>query len=128
MMKAASCGYRGFAGFDVAICDDGAAYIYDLNFRFNGSTTPLLLYNSASSAIGRKLVKFRSWSYSRSINSLFKTLYTALNKYSLLPVNIYDPLAGGRPNTNIRVFGMLFGSSRDEIAENEKSLFNLGLV
>jgi len=128
MRNAVSHGYRGFAGFDVAMCADGHSYIYDLNFRFNGSTTPILLHNSASSVMGRELAKFRSWRYKGDICSLLKILHTTLDKYLFLPFNIYDPLAGGRPNTNASVFGMLFGSSRDEIIENEKNLYELGLI
>ncbi len=125
MTKAASYGYRGFAAFDAARCGDGCFRIYDLNFRFNGSTTPLLLFDSASSVLGHTLAKFRSWHYAGEIRSLFKLLHSAFDKHFLLPFNIYNPPVTARGST--KVFGMLFGSSRDEILGNEKQLSRLGL-
>ena len=42
--RAAALGYRGAAGLDAGFLPDGSFKFFDLNFRMNGSTAPLILF------------------------------------------------------------------------------------
>jgi hypothetical protein len=119
-------GYRGFAGFDAAVMDDGASTIYDLNFRFNGSTTPLLLYRDLLSRFGMPIAKFSAWTYSGRFDRMIALLKTAPEKYGFIPFSTYDPAASHNNRIKPRASALLFGRTRDEVHEKEKELNLLG--
>lgn len=45
-------GYIGLAGLDVALADDGNVIVFDPNFRFNASSTQVLLHEAAAARDG----------------------------------------------------------------------------
>jgi hypothetical protein len=57
--KARSRGYLGVCGFDIGVSPKGEVFVFDLNFRLNGSTTQLLLHDAATARAGARVSQ--SW-------------------------------------------------------------------
>jgi len=124
MAKAWHMGYRGFAGFDAAVFEGGSFYIYDLNFRFNGSTAPLLLYDALVEYTQLSVAKYAVWKYTGRFSQMITALERALERFQFVPISIYDP--GDNKDARPQVRAMLFGASREEVAEKEKDIAALG--
>lgn len=127
MRRAYQAGYRGFAGFDAAIAADGSFRIYDLNFRFNGSTVPLLLYDALAQHTGLPVAKRVTWMHKDSFDGMLAALRRALERHELVPLGIFDPTrCRGGSDAVPRISAMLFGSSREEVREKEREVASLG--
>jgi hypothetical protein len=57
--KARLRGFLGVAGFDIGSSPQGGLYVFDLNFRTNGSTPQVLLHGAATSRAGVRISQ--SW-------------------------------------------------------------------
>lgn len=120
-------GYWGFVGLDLAIDAQGRMVVFDLNFRINGSTTALLLAERVRERLGQPVLRLRSWRGQGSYGQLLAATYAAMDKGLLVPLNSYDPAAGGQPLAPPRLLGLLGGGSREEVGERERELAALGL-
>jgi len=125
MTRAWRLGYRGFAGFDAAVMDNGTFFIYDLNFRFNGSTTPILIFDSLANRFGLPVAKFLAWNYTGGFIQMIASLKKVAEKYCFIPFSTYDPAAWKKSSLKPRVSALLFGRTRDEVQLKEKELHNL---
>lgn len=127
MRRAWLAGYRGFAGFDAAVAEDGSFRIYDLNFRFNGSTVPLLLYDTLIRRTGLSVAKRAAWKHAGSFAVMLTALQRAIEHHQMIPFGIFDPMASrNHDDAAPRISALLFGATRDEIAEKERALDSLG--
>jgi len=128
MKKAVSRGYVGFAGFDMAVLDDGSVKVFDLNFRYNASTVPLLIYDSIVKHIGKSEILLHGWECQGTYEDLIKTARNAVHQGYLIPTNIYNPTLSIRPNARPMLFGLLCGSTREEVFERNEGFLKQGLV
>jgi hypothetical protein len=120
-------GYWGFVGVDMAVEEEGRVVVFDLNFRLNGSTAALLLAESVRRNLGQRVIRLRSWRGKGTYREMLNAAYAAMGKGLLLPLNSYDPVAGGQPHAPPRMAGLIIGGSRDEVNEREGELAALGL-
>lgn len=129
MRGAASRGYRGFAGFDMAVLSDGRVKVFDLNFRLNGCTKVLLLYESIRRAFGAGCIgRGCSLRASGSFAAMCKTARAALQERLLLPLITYDPAAIPVPTGPPMLWGLVLGESRPEVEAKLGYLAARGLV
>jgi len=127
MQNAYQNGYRGFAGFDATIGEDDSFYIYDLNFRFNGCTAPLLLYDTLAQRTGMPVAKNASWTFKGSFNDMIRSLRQAVEKYQLFPISAFDPTCCNENyDPEPRVKALLFGINKEDINEKQQDLSSLG--
>jgi hypothetical protein len=129
--SAAARGWRGCLGVDVALLADGRAIAHDLNFRTNGSTVPLLLFESvARSRSGCAVGRSRGWTWrgDGGFAGLVRLAGAAAARGVLVPYGTYDPDAGGPAGAQPRLSGLLVGASREEVCERERELAAAGLV
>ncbi len=120
-------GYRGIVGVDVAILADGRAVAFDLNFRTNGSTGMLLLYDAIVRSTGKDVVRLRGWRGLRTYEDLIDAGYIALDSGYFLPLMAYDPETDGFASASPRLSGLMLGSSRAEVHAHEREMSALGL-
>ena len=120
-------GYRGFVGLDMAFLADGSFFIYDLNFRFNGSTTPLLLFDSLVSHFGATVGRIGSWKFKGGFDQFLKAAVTAYQSYSLVPYGFFDPSSVGMKGATPALTGILLGSDCEDIQEKAEKIKMLGL-
>jgi hypothetical protein len=123
--RGAELGYRGCLGVDVGLLENGAMAVFDLNFRANGSTVPLMLYPAVARRFGRPVARFRSWSTVRSHAELLRVVARLLERECFVPITTLDPAAGDYPGAQARVSGLLLGESREDVAERERELAGL---
>jgi len=128
MTAAWNLGYRGFAGLDAAILEEESFIIYDLNFRFNGSTTPLLLYDALLKQFGLTVAQHRRWEYQGEFKPMIAALFRAIEKHDFVPFCIYDPGTTHSLRLKPRVSALLLGKSREEVHEKEKELNQIGFL
>jgi hypothetical protein len=119
-------GYHGYVGMDMAVLDDGRILVFDLNFRFNGSTPSLLLYKSIRCHFNNKIMLLRSLTGTGAYRDLLRGTYRAMQRHILLPLCSFDPEAGGYPCERPVLKCLVLGDSRDEVREREKELSELG--
>ena len=119
-------GYRGLFGVDVALLEDGRAIAFDLNFRSNGSTGMLLLYDAVVRRTGKTVTRLRGWKGIGTYEDLLDAAYIAFDSGYFLPLMTYDPLADGFASSVPRLTGLMLGDSRDEVVEREREMASLG--
>ncbi|MCH5374899.1 MAG: hypothetical protein JJ992_13065 [Planctomycetes bacterium] len=116
MEQAAGRGYRGLAGFDIAVLRDGRLLVLDLNFRINGCTPSLLLYEHARSVLKFPLGCLRTWrGRAGSFLDIYRVFSEAVADRYFLPLCVYEPAAGGNPEGVPSVSGLVFGATRVEV-------------
>lgn len=124
--SASALGYRGIAGIDVALRSDGPPRVLDLNFRVNGSTAGAWLRASIEQTRGRSTIRGRTWTGRHGFAAMLGIVRAAVGRGTLIPLSLYDPDAcemGGAA----RVGGLLLGTSRAEVEEEERRLAEEGL-
>jgi hypothetical protein len=107
--RARAAGYRGLAGCDVGLTEDGRFLLFDLNFRLNASTTLLLLRAAASARGGVGWVA--SWSASTALpaGQVVDRLLPWVREGRFVPLRLFDLAALPAPQELRTVLGLVLG-------------------
>ncbi len=124
---AAARGYRGIAGIDVAIPEEGPPRVLDLNFRVNGSTAAAWLRRAIERERGAGSLRLRGWACERGFGHMLRTARAAMERGTLIPLGLYDPAAGAAGGLP-RLRGILAGPTREAVREEERRLAAEGLA
>ncbi len=124
---AAARGYRGIAGVDVALLEDGPPRVLDLNFRSNGSTAAAWLRDGIQRDRGAGSLRLRSWACATGFDDLLRIARAATERATLIPLCLYDPAACAEGGFS-RLKGILTGPSREAVREEERLLAAEGLT
>lgn len=124
---AAARGYRGIAGIDVALPEDGPPRVLDLNFRVNGSTAAAWLRGAVERERGPGSMRLRGWACERGFDHLLRAARGAMERGALIPLSLYDPAASATAGLP-RLRGILTGPSREAVREDERRLAAEGLT
>ena len=120
-------GYYGCVGIDMGVLEDDRIVAFDLNFRINGSTTPLLLAESVRAHLGKTVFRFRRMQGNSTYCNLLKSVYAAMKKGIFLPLVTFDPEAGRYAKSPPRLNGLILGNTREEAQEYERELSTMSL-
>ncbi|MDM5337017.1 ATP-grasp domain-containing protein [Fictibacillus enclensis] len=120
-------GYRGIAGFDIAVTPDGRKIAFDLNYRVNGSTAALLLKDSITEQLGKRVVKYVSWKSSGGIEPLYDTVKQAIEDGYFVPLSIYNGSESPYEDADTLIQGLVLGDSRYEADQKEHIFERAGL-
>jgi hypothetical protein len=105
MERAVALGWRGIAGFDMASCADGSLKVFDLNFRLNGSTGPLLLSRAIAERLGSPRFRYRSWAGEEGFTQMLRWARERMESRDLVPLATYDPTESASPHDHPRISG-----------------------
>lgn len=105
MERAVALGWRGIAGFDMATCADGSLKVFDLNFRLNGSTGPLLLSEAIAERLGSARFRYRTWEADQEFPEMLLWARDRMESRSLVPLATYDPAETAAPLDPPRISG-----------------------
>ncbi|UCV18271.1 hypothetical protein [Ferribacterium limneticum] len=123
---AAHLGYRGIFGLDLAESEGKVSKIFDLNFRFCGSTVGLLLMPAIQSRFGNCVGRFCGFSFKGSYPEAITSARRACRDGYFLPFSTYRPDVdigrGGLPRVN----GLILGNDRKEVKATEALMRNNG--
>jgi hypothetical protein len=92
--RARELGFIGYCGIDTGLTSSGELRVFDLNFRINASTPPLLVLNAISASRGPSWAGRGRWQTYRlngSLPDLVKRLETVYPDRALVPIASYDP-------------------------------------
>lgn len=126
--RAAAEGYRGIAGIDAAVLDDGRVVVLDLNFRVNGSTAAVLLAPAVRRARGPCVMHLRGFVSRHDFRTTVAAAAAAVRRGTLIPLGAFDPAAAGHAGHASRVSGLVIGPTRADVARAEADLATAGLA
>ncbi len=122
-------GYRGIAGFDIGVNRSNRLFVFDLNFRLNGSTAQLLIHDAASMRIGAQVSQsFRILS-DNPLNTILERLLPFARSGVIVPTRFFDrdKFHEHYPDTDAKsaITGIIFANSVSEINGIETAINNL---
>ena len=92
--RARELGFIGYCGIDTGLTSAGELRVFDLNFRINASTPPLLVLNSIAASRGAGWEgrgRWQTYRHSGPLTDLVKRLQAAYPDGALVPIASYDP-------------------------------------
>ena len=119
-------GYRGIAGFDVGIDNNGHLFVFDLNFRLNACTSQLMIHTSAAERIGARISQTWCTQCDCALTIVLVHLQPFVEKGLFVPTRLFDrnTYLESRPNVEALtlVNGIIFANSIGEIQSIEASM------
>lgn len=102
-------GYRGVAGFDVAVTTAGAPVMFDLNFRMVSSTPQLLLHESATGRVGTAVSDSFDASVDGPLEAALERLTPFGERGEFVPIRLWE---ASEASDNISLItGMVVGDT-----------------
>jgi len=92
--RARKLGFIGYCGIDTGLTSCGEVKVFDLNFRINASTPPLLVLNAIAASRGPAWAgrgRWQTYRHSGSLAGLVKRLASVFSATDLVPIASYDP-------------------------------------
>ena len=92
--RARELGFIGYCGIDTGLTSSGELRVFDLNFRINASTPPLLVLNAIAASHGPSWEgrgRWQTYRHSGPLPDLVKRLGAVYPDRSLVPIASYDP-------------------------------------
>jgi hypothetical protein len=92
--RARELGFIGYCGIDTALTSSGDVKVFDLNFRINASTPPLLVLNAIAADRGPSWTgrgRWQTYRHDGSLPGLVRRLRAVYPDRALVPIASYDP-------------------------------------
>ena len=92
--RARELGFIGYCGIDTGLTSSGELRVFDLNFRINASTPPLLVLNAIAASRGPSWEgrgRWQTYRHSGSLSDLVQRLGAVYPDGALIPIASYDP-------------------------------------
>jgi len=92
--RARKLGFIGYCGIDTGLTSSGEVRVFDLNFRINASTPPLLVLNALAASRGPSWEgrgRWQTYRHEGSLANLVKRLASVYGDGDLVPIASYDP-------------------------------------
>jgi hypothetical protein len=92
--RARELGFIGYCGIDTGLTSSGELKVFDLNFRINASTPPLLVLNAIAATRGSSWEgrgRWQTYRHSGSLPDLVRRLEGVYPDRALVPIASYDP-------------------------------------
>jgi hypothetical protein len=92
--RARGLGFIGYCGIDTGLTSSGELRVFDLNFRINASTPPLLVLNAIAASHGPAWEgrgRWQTYRHDGSLPDLVKRLESVYPEGALIPIASYDP-------------------------------------
>jgi hypothetical protein len=92
--RARELGFIGYCGIDTGLTSSGELRVFDLNFRINASTPPLMVLNALAASRGASWTgrgRWQTYRHDGSLPDLVKRLEAVYPDRALVPIASYDP-------------------------------------
>lgn len=92
--RARGLGFIGYCGIDTGLTSSGEVKVFDLNFRINASTPPLLVLNAIAASRGPSWEgrgRWQTYRHDGSLSDLATRLEGVYPDGALVPIASYDP-------------------------------------
>ncbi len=92
--RARELGFIGYCGIDTGLTSSGELRVFDLNFRINASTPPLLVLNAMAASRGPSWNgrgRWQTYRHSGPLADMVARLEAVYPDRALIPIASYDP-------------------------------------
>ncbi len=116
--RARELGFIGYCGVDTGLTSSGEFKVFDLNFRINASTPPLLVLNAIAASRGRSWTgrgRWQTYRHGDSLPDLVKRLEGAYPDGALVPIASYDPAFTANGSGPSLLSALLIGEDEQDL-------------
>ncbi|MEJ7797798.1 MAG: hypothetical protein WKF42_04795 [Solirubrobacteraceae bacterium] len=116
--RARDLGFIGYCGIDTALTSSGEVKVFDLNFRINASTPPLLVLNAIASRHGPSWAgrgRWQTYRHGGSLPELAKRLEAVYPDGALVPIASYDPTFAANGSGPSLLSALLIGDEEQDL-------------
>jgi hypothetical protein len=123
--KARARGYLGICGFDVGADSAGRVFVFDLNFRMNGSTPHVLMYAAAAARAGNRVSQSFASPLTGSLTEALARLRPYMEEGRLIPLRIFDGALAEGPDAPSFISGLVLAEDSIRAVELEIEVSDL---
>jgi hypothetical protein len=116
--RARGLGFVGYCGIDTGLTSCGELRVFDLNFRINASTPPLLVFNAIAEHRGPAWEgrgRWQTYRSSGSLGDLVKRLASVYPDGALVAIASYDPAFTANGSGPSLLSALLLGDDEQEL-------------
>jgi hypothetical protein len=116
--RAREMGFIGYCGVDTGLTSSGEVKVFDLNFRINASTPPLLVLNAIAASRGPAWEgrgRWQTYRHSRSLPDLVERLGAVYPDRALVPIASYDPAFTANGSGSSLLSALLIGDDERDL-------------
>jgi hypothetical protein len=116
--RARELGFIGYCGIDTGLTSAGQLKVFDLNFRINASTPPLLVLNALAASRGPEWTgrgRWQTYRHSRSLPDLVERLKAVYPERALVPIASYDPAFTANGEGLSLLSALLIGDDEEDL-------------
>ena len=116
--RARGLGFIGYCGIDTGLTSCGDVKVFDLNFRINASTPPLLVLNAIAASRGPAWAgrgRWQTYRHSGSLRDMVKRLEGIYPDGALVPIASYDPAFTASGSGPSLLSALLIGDDEHEL-------------
>jgi hypothetical protein len=118
-------GYLGICGFDAGVDSEGRLFVFDLNFRMNGSTPHVLVYSSATAGAGSPVIQSFASPLAGPLTAALGRLRPYVKEGRLIPLRLFDAALSEVPDAPSFISGLVLAEDRNRAAELEAQVSGL---
>lgn len=118
--RARELGFIGYCGIDTALTSCGEVKVFDLNFRINASTPPLLVLNAIAASRGPAWTgrgRWQTYRHSGSLPDLVRQLAAVYPERALVPIASYDPAFTDNGSGPALLSALLIGDDEQDLRQ-----------
>ena len=118
--RARELGFIGYCGIDTGLTSSGEVKVFDLNFRINASTPPLLVLNAIAASRGPAWAgrgRWQTYRHDGPLPDLVKRLDAVYPDRALIPIASYDPAFTANGSGPSLLSALLLGDDEQDLRE-----------
>ena len=118
--RARELGFIGYCGIDTGLTCTDELRVFDLNFRINASTPPLLVLNAIAASHGPSWEgrgRWQTYRHSGSLEDLVKRLEAVYPDGALIPIASYDPAFTANGSGPSLLSALLIGDDEHDLRQ-----------
>ncbi len=116
--RARELGFIGYCGIDTGLTSSGELRVFDLNFRINASTPPLLVLNAIAASRGPSWQgrgRWQTYRHGGSLPDLVQRLEAVYPDRALIPIASYDPAFTANGSGPSLLSALLIGDDEQDL-------------
>ena len=116
--RARELGFIGYCGIDTGLTSSGELRVFDLNFRINASTPPLLVLNAIAASRGPSWEgrgRWQTYRHSGPLTDLVERLVAVYPDRALVPIASYDPAFTANGSGPSLLSALLLGDDEQDL-------------
>ena len=118
--RARELGFIGYCGIDTGLTSSGELRVFDLNFRINASTPPLLVLDAIAASRGPSWTgrgRWQTYRHSGSLPALVNRLEAVYPRGALVPIASYDPAFTANGSGPSLLSALLIGDDEQDLRQ-----------